>query len=289
MATQPSSGFQIVLPDRKELDKLPQFSVAAKQLNDLNDELTTLEKEARDLKLIDPITFARMDAINKRSKDIVKDAEKLVEPYKSPLRKWMDFVQATFNVVKNHSEQMKMVVGPKMESYVREDEAKRKADQDRIQREIDEKNRKAADEKKQADLKLAADRKKEQVAECKAAYKAGQMTKREYVAKMKALDAEAETAKEQADLTAEATKAAPPQVKVAPSVRTGRTDYYAECADKKIFIETAIKRAAAGDPSMLAFITVDNAALNNKAKDVKDSAKMSTMFPGVRAWDKKSF
>jgi hypothetical protein len=284
-----SSSFQIVLPDKKELEKLPQFSVAAKQLNDLNIELTTLEKEARGLKLVDKTTFDRMDAINKRSKQVIKDAETLVEPYKTPLRKWMDFVQQHFNAVKNRAEQMRMVVGPKMETYVREDEAKRKAEQDRIQLEIDEKNRIAANEKRQADLKLAADRKKEQVAECKKAYAAGQMTKRAYVAKMKELDAEAEAAKEQAELTAETTKAAPPKVTVAPSVRTGRTYYHATCEDRKTFVETAIKRAQVGDQSMMNFIIVDAKGLENMAGEVRDSTKMATMFPGVKAWDTKSF
>jgi hypothetical protein len=289
MASQPSSGFQIVLPDRKELANLPQFSQAAEKLNGFNNELIALEKEARELKLVDKTTFDRADAINQRRKAIVKDAEELVAPYKKPLRKWLDFVQQHFNVVSNRVEQMKALIEPKMAAYVREDEQRRKAEQDRIQKEVDAANRKAAEEKKQADLKLAAEKKKEQVAEVKAQYKAGTITKRAYVAKMKELDAAAEAAVEAAELTAETTKAAAPKVSVAPEVRGGRTYYYATCEDPKLFIETAIKRAIAGDRSLVEYLAVNPGKLSDKAAEVKDSAKMMLLFPGVKATDSKSF
>ncbi len=78
-------------------------------------------------------------------------------------------------------------------------------------------------------------------------------------------------------------------MKVAPNVRGGRTYFYAECTDKKKFLKWVMKEVAHGNIGVLEFIDVNTSKLREKAADYKDSKKTERIFPGVRAWEEKSF
>ena len=289
MATKAPS-LAITLPDKKELEVLPKFTVAAADLATLNAELSQLELEARNLKITDKPTYDRATAINDRQKEIVKEADGIVTPYKTPLRKWLDFVQTHFNVVKNHAEQMKGILTPKMEQFVREDARRVELEKQQKEKELADKKAKDVEAKRQADIKAAQDKKRADVAECKRAYAAGEITKAAYIKQMKYLDAEAETAKEQAELNAEAAKAAPPpQVTVKSEVSQGRTYYYAEVVDPQLFMEAVIKRYNAGQVEMLKYLLPNEKELSELATRIKNDNKTASAFPGIKAWSKKSF
>ena len=226
MATK-SGVLAVVLPDTKQLAKLPQFSEAIEQISALDAELSGIERAARESVIKDRGTFAVVDALNKRSKEIVKEAEALCQPYKDPLRRWLDLVQQQFNLVKNHREQLRSIIEPKLDIFSREEAAQAKAEQDRIQKELNK-------QYKNSDQEV-------------------------------------------------------PEVKVAPNVRGGRTYYYAECIDKKKFLKYVMEQLKKGDDGILNYIEISSSKLRETAAEVKDSKKMAKLFPGIRAWEEKSF
>jgi pyruvate/2-oxoglutarate dehydrogenase complex dihydrolipoamide acyltransferase (E2) component len=289
LSTKPDTTTAITLPETKEIAKLPRFTTAVVELNKLVAELEKIEAEGKELKIVDRVTFDRADTLNKRRKEIVKEAEKLVDPYKSPLRKWLDFVQQHFNIVKNRAEQGENYFTPKMKAYVEEDNRKRQAEKDRLQREENERNAKAANELKKEELARAAEEKASKIQQLKAALKAGDITKAQYTKALKEAGAEQEAAIAQAELDAETAKANPPQVEVEPSVRQGRTYYHAECTDRDLFLRDIVKRIKNGESDLFRFIMPDNSELNKYAGERKNTAATRASFAGIKAWEDKSF
>lgn len=285
MATK---GTEIVeLPESKSLPtKLAKFVQAMGQLKMLKSDLDRLDQEARTIKLTNRAEFDRASVINQERREAVKQAEGIVKPFKEPLRKWIDFIQQNYNEVKNEAEVIGNVIEPKMTLWTQEDDRQRKAEEDRINKELRERNARDAEAQRQADIKAAAEDKKKLVVDIKRLYRTGEITKSEYVTKMRAADAALEVIVEAAEIEKDARIANTPVASVESTVKKGRTWHHAECADEEVFIREAIDRARAGDRSMMRFITVDNAALDDEAERVKDDEKMATMYPGVKAWSK---
>jgi hypothetical protein len=284
----------MVLIEPEEMALLPKFTVAEVQLEKLNAEVFQIERQARDLVIKDVAGYTFAAKLTARRKEIEKEAEALVDPYKKPLRKAINRVQEALNVVINHGQQMKNILDAKMAQWNREETKRAAEEQQREQQRLNAQVAAAAEAKKKADLLFTAEQKKMAIKELKRKLKAGEIGKRAFVVAMKQLDASAEAAAEQAELDAEDTKANVPEVKVEPLTPTAagvtrRTYYYANCVDRATFIRNFIDRIKVGDESLLPYIMVDDAALTQTAQQLKDSNRMATMFPGVKAWDKQSF
>jgi hypothetical protein len=228
VATKSGEVLGLILPDAKELQQLPKFAEAAGELAVLNDEVTQIEQKVRETKVVDRASFEVVDALNKRAKEIVKAAEGIVEPYKSPLRRWLDLVQTQFNVVKNHCEQLKGIAQPKLDIYSREEARAAQAEQEKIQKDLNKQYRGVP-------------------------------------------------------------KAEIPTVEVKPEVRSGRTYYYAECEDKKVFLRFVFEQLRKKNDSVLDFVEISSSKLTEKANEIKDDKKMAIAYPGVKAWNKKVF
>jgi hypothetical protein len=222
-----SGALAVVLPDTKQLAKLPQFSEAIEKIAELDEELSMIEEGFRNIVIKDRATFNAADTLNKRRKDIIKEAKAICEPYKIPLRQWSDLVQQQFNIIKNHGEQLRSIVEPKLDIFSRKEAAEAQAEQDRIQKEL---NR----QYKNSDEPV-------------------------------------------------------PEVTIIPNVRGGRTYFYAECTDKKKFLKYIIAEWKKGDEDILDYIDISTSELRKTAAEVKDSAVMAKMFPGIKAWEEKSF
>lgn len=287
----------IVLPSSDDLKKLPKFTEALAILDNLNAEMTEIEAQAKELKVIDAESFKVAGALTARRKALKKAAEEAVAPYKAPLRKWLDFVQQQYNVVSNHDEQMASVLSPKMELYVREEERKAKDEAARKQREINDQLAREAEEKRQADIEAAKEAKRKKVALIKADFAAGKIGKREYAKQLKEAGEEAEAAKEQAELDAEERKNVKVTVTVEPNIPTmkgvvKRTNYTAHCTNQDGFILAALAEfQTLGHFGIYReFIEVNDDLLAKHAREVvKDDALMEKKFQFVSAKSKKTF
>ena len=294
MATKNNAptGAIIPLPSTSEIKNLPKFIETQEKLNSLNGELTTIDTESRKLVIKNPEDRIRGDQYNKRRKEIEKEADELVAPYKKPLRTWLDFIQQHLNVVLNHGQQVKGILEPKLTAWDNaerrraDDEAARlkKLEADRLARE--------AEDKRKLDLEAAAVRKKAAVAAIEADFNAGKIGKREKARLLREAGDNEAAAKVQAEADAEERKNTPVDIAVdpikLPGVRKGRTYYYAKCTDPKAFVLEALKRYCAGDTAMADFLTADAEALNDRAEEMKDTQKMGALFPFLHASEKTS-
>lgn len=285
-----TSKTAIILPSTEELKTLPRFAKSKAELDKLNEELTSIEKEARELVVRDKTTFDTADRLNKRRKEIVKLAEHLVEPYKSPLRKWMDFVQQHFNIVKNHAEQAKTFLEPKMEAFQREDARRREEEERRLNEEQRKRAQEAADAQLKANLRAALEAKKATLEDLKELLRQKKLTKAEYDEFVREAKLVERVAVEKAEEASVQEVQNVPTLTVESNVRKGRTYYHAECADWTVFLRHAITRWNAGDKIFaMKYLAPNNKALDEEAEVVKDSTKMAALFPGVKATDRKSF
>jgi|SRR6201998_1906694 len=295
MATKSTA---IILPSTEEIQKLPKFTEALDTLGKLNDELTRLENRARQIEINDANSFVEAGVLNASRKDILKQAEATVDPYKAPLRKWLDFVQQHFNVVKNHCEQMKGVLEPKMQAYDLAEKRKAADEAARIKREEEQRIAREAEEKRKADLAAAQILKNGQIATLKASLKAGNIGKRAYLQALKAIDAQNEELKELAELEAEERKNTKVEVTVKPNVPTvpgnvKRTNYKAVCNNPALFLIAVLAAWENDDKETFVrlseMIAIDHEKLSAKAREIKDSKKMMELYPQVYAWEDKSF
>jgi disulfide oxidoreductase YuzD len=273
---------------------LPDFPQGLVKLEDLETKLIALKAEAKTIKVVDEESFIRAGVIIAEKKSVDKLADAAMTPFDTVLKKVSDFIKVRKLRVKNSGEELAGILEPKMSAYKRDKAAKDAADAKRIQEELEAKQRQEADEQKRKDVAASKEVKKQRVAQARIDRAAGKITQREFAKILREADEELEAAKEEAEATAEERKNAPIVVEVKTKHTTvagmvQRTNYYAESKQKVEFLAEAIKRAAAGDNSMIEFLEVSDKKLAAKAREVKDSKKMEALYPFVHAWDEDTF
>lgn len=276
--------------------ELPKFEQAIGELQTIGDKLPALKDEARDLEVNDAITFARGKAILAELKGNDKETDAVMAPYDTILDRVRNFIKTKKLVNKNAAETIRFILTPKLDAWARKDEADRKADEQRKQREVNERNAKAAEEKRLALEAEATERREKRVAEIRAELKAKKITLRQSKKLLEDAGATEEAAKAEAAAIAEEQKANPPKVTVESTIpkmkgRPNRTNYYAKCVDKKAFLLAFVKEVnEKGDfGDMLEFVTVSDQKLSEKATEVKDSIAMGKLYPGIEATDNNTF
>lgn len=261
------SDLPLAVPSREQIQKLPKFNEAIVELGKIRDQLLEIDRHVREMKIVTKADFDVAKALSDRRKQLVKDAEAVVDPYKEPLQKYIKVVQQAFNIIKNQAEATKGYSDPKMDVWSKADERRRQEEQRKLQAQVD------ADNKRQAEADRQA-----KIADLKKSHKAGMLSPAAYKREMQAIGAEFEEALQSA-----------PAVEVEKTKTGGRTYYHAACAERLAFIKEFVLRYNAGDMSMLRFIAVDDSELDAVAAELKDSVKMVQMYPNVKAWHETKY
>jgi Fe-S cluster assembly scaffold protein SufB len=198
----------ITLPSTTEIANLPRFTEALAKLEAIHGELATIEREAREIKVQDAASFKRAGELTARQKQLLKDAEDLVNPYKSPLRKWLDFVQQHFNTVKNRIEAIRGPLDAKMGDYTRKEREAADEETRRAQQAKREQLEREAQEKRERDEEAAKEAKKRRVDQIRQDLKKKKITLRESKKLLSEAGALEEAALAQAAIDEEDRKAA---------------------------------------------------------------------------------
>lgn len=191
---------------------------AIRNLSVAESRLTELRPKAESIVVDSPAKFLEGGALLKEIRDLKKAGSTYMKPFKDIVKRATDYLRNKETAHELVAAQIEGPLAEKLAKYQREERERA----DKEQRELQARNEKAKREQAEADRKAAkeaADKEREEgIAKINAALKAGTIGKREANRMLKEIGAEAEAAKVQADLDAEAAKAAPaPVQKVLPN------------------------------------------------------------------------
>jgi hypothetical protein len=263
-------------------------------------EVSTLEVQAAHIKVTDKHSYidacqfvldgrARIKAVGReldpgiaKAKDAVDMAKASLDHLKNQKQKWVDLYAVPLELVEG-----------KCAAFDAEEKRQARLEQDRI----NEKARldaaaKAAEERRIADAKAETDRKARQK-EIDAMRAAGELKARDTARLKKEADERAaverklneeQAAKTAADVQTVTVQRATP---VVSGIR--RTEnFYAEMEDPGALIAAFISGPAAQRIFLHQFVIVNDKAVGKFARDTKDSQKVESLIPGVRAWSENS-
>jgi flagellar biosynthesis GTPase FlhF len=254
---------------------------------------TTIEKLRGEIKSLAVIKtaeeYTRAGTFKVAINNYEKDVHATLDPFVEIPRRAYEAARQERQKYLNMAEELKGALAGPMSDFKRQERLAAEAEE----RRINEERRKQAEEEAEKQRKEAAERaeaeRKRQQKQIEEARKAGEIGKREADKLKKQAEEEAERAKEQAAQDAKLAAENVQEVKVLPSVPKvaglrGRVNYYAAVVDA----DALLKAWANGRTDLRKFIYIDEKALNEEARKVKDSKKLMEMIPGIRAYDEDS-
>lgn len=280
------------------------FGLAVQSMEKLNEEMGQLVVRARDIPKVidDKPTYDKAAAIVAQKKSIVKLSDSTMIPFEEAVKAVKGFIQTQKNVVKNHGEQVGMLVEPQMAEWNEREARAAKADEERRQAEKKAQLQREAEEKAQKDAEAATERKRLRITQINADFKAGKITKRQKekflreagdtaAADLAKIEADEEDAKFRATEEAQKLKVKPRTGAVGGITR--RTNYYAECIDQDMFKAALMiaweKKDFQAHERLMGVMVVSKEKLCEKAREIEDDAKMEELYPFVKATHNNTF
>lgn len=219
----------VTTPDG-QLVKFGRWQEATKNLSGISARTETLADNAKAIKVTDHESRERAGVITANLKAETKNAEAIVTPFETPLKRVLEFIRQKRQKIANRCEEARGILSAKMSDYDRAEEAKAAAERNRQQQAID----------------------KETAKQAKQELKAGDIGKREY--------------KERVQNTPQV-NVAPAIPNVVGNVR--RINYSAACSDFEKFIGKMILAHGKDKETFLRLrecITVDDRKLSAQAR-----------------------
>ena len=255
---------------------MPGFGTALVTGDQIEQRIIGLAKLADSLEIVGEPSRTQAGQLTKQLKDEAKQAEATLSPYLIIVDRVRNFIRDRKTRAVNIATNARESLADKMAAYDRAEEQRAAAEAQRKQKEVDEQNRRLAEEKRKADAAAAEAMRKDAIADAKADFASGRIGKREYAKRLKEAGAAAEAAKAQAEAEAEDAAKNPPKVTVAANIpkvagNVRRVNYSAECADTDAFIGH-LCRAYQKDKELFlrlrAMLVVSNTALSAEARRV---------------------
>jgi len=275
---------------------MPEFEKALSTMDSLESKLNPLYDRARRLEVTDRATREEAKQILDEAKSYDKLGEATIAPYKSIVNRVKDYLLTRERKVANRKEEIRMALTPKMNQYDRAEEAATLAEQKRVQDALEASLKRQAEERRLADELAAKELRTKRVAEIRSDLKAGRINKRQSEKLLREAGAFQEAALAQA--AAEADEATQRATETAKNVTVesnvpsgGRRNYHAACIDEDLFLLAfCAEYVALGRFGELRkFVKVNNQALGEEARDMKNTKKMLEKYAGISASDDKSF
>jgi hypothetical protein len=186
-----------------EIIQAKPFNVALAVLEEQEDDLELLKKEALKIEVTDAISFTKAGELIAKLKETSNQAEATMDPFRIIVNKAKDFILQRQRRVTNLAELIRGVLTPKMAEWSAKDARERKAEEDRQQKEKKAQLEREAEEKRRADTVAAEELKKRRVSEIREDLRNGKITKRQAEKFLREAGAQEEADKAQAAADAE--------------------------------------------------------------------------------------
>jgi hypothetical protein len=274
------------------------FQLAVSSMEQLDEQLTDIEKRARALptRFEDKATYDRAGALVAEEKSVVKLGDATMLPFVELVKKAKTFIDQQKQALKNHGEQINGVLSAPIFEWDQRETRLAAAEEKRKQAEREAQLKMEAEMTAKKDAEAAEERKKQRVAFINAEYKNKKITarQREKFLREAGAQEEAECAKILADEDDAKARAKEEAAKLKVKARTGgtpglrrHTNYKAECYDQDLF-KAALgiaweKKDFQTYERLLAVMEVSDQLLSEKARDIEDDAKMEKLYPFVKA------
>jgi hypothetical protein len=276
-------------------------AVTKPEVTELEKGLVQLQSDAKAVvKVTTPAEYSAAANILVAIRNYQKDVKNKLNPFVDIAKRAYDAARQEMQKYINQAEELQMVLTRPMEDYKRQERKAAEAETRRINEERRQKAEAEAAEKRKADEARAEEERKKREKEIKDAQKAGDIGKREADKLRKETEERERLAKEEADRNAKAAVATVQDVKVQPAIPKnaslrGRVNYYAEAINEDALIkELCNLYGRIGNDNaqrwlyLRKFVIVNAQALGKEAREVKDSKKLESQIPGIRAWDEDS-
>lgn len=292
---------ELVKQDVPSLD-LPEFSSALAKIDEYETLLAERTIDIHALQVTDQASYAKAANFVSELKGIDKAGEGVMAPYDTIVKRVQDFIRQRKRTISNRVEECRGILNSKMGEYTRREEAARKAEEERIRKETEERMKADAERKRKADEEMAEARRKQRVEDIRSMLKARQITKRQAEKMLREAGAteEADKARAAADAEAanESAKATAEKISVGSNVPTSsgvvrRVNYSAACFDLGGYLGEMFQAARQNDQQrflhLAAMVEVSDSKLSAKARELKDKAKMESLYPYVKAEETRTF
>ena len=138
--------------------ELPRFSEAVVTLEQFEQELEPIAKEARELEIKNAADFCRAGELIAKTKTYKKAPADHMALYTAKVKLVSDFIRTRILNVTNKAEGIQNILTPKMSEWTRQEQEAAAAEQARLRKLQEDKLRREAEEKRRADEEAAAER-----------------------------------------------------------------------------------------------------------------------------------
>jgi hypothetical protein len=274
------------------------FQLAVTSVEDLDAQLTEIEKRARALpeKFETKADYDKAGVLAAETKSIEKLGDGAMLPFVELIKKAKTFVDQQKQALKNHGERIRGNLAPSIFEWDEREKRLAAAEEKRKQAEREAQLKMEAEMTAKKDAEAAEERKKQRVAFINAEYKNKKITarQREKFLREAGAQEEAECAKILADEDDAKARAKEESLKLKVKARTGgvaglrrHTNYKATCYDQDLF-KAALgiaweKKDFQTYERLLGVMEVSDQLLGEKARDIEDDAEMMKLYPFVKA------
>lgn len=268
-----------------EIIQAKPLNQALAKLEDQEERLAELKKEAIKLEVTDVASFTKAGELTAEIKRLSKDADTTMDPFDTIIKRAKEFILTRKRRVTNLGEEIRGVLTGKMSEYTTRVERERKAEEERVQKAKQAEIEREAEEKRRADAAAAEELKRRRVAEIRQDLKAGKITKRQAEKLLRDAGAEEEAQKAQAAADAEDLKNKAPEIAQQTTVKS-------EVPKVAGVVQRTNRKFRVVKPQevKLKYLKPDDVAIGEIVRDKKRTIEqVIAEVGGIEVWEEKTF